>query len=104
MGNQGDQSGKVRNRIYAAWYRGPRQLRLALTVLGQRPVLDLRLGDESSSRWTPSTKGVLIELEEIDGLIASLRKASADIKKLGLLKNPQHSQRARPLRKRWARD
>ena len=95
---------KQRERIYAVWYRGNRQLRLALTVLGHRPVLDLRIGDESGRRWVPSQKGVLIELDEIDMLISSLRKASADIKVFDLLEKIHESKRAHTKHKTWARD
>lgn len=94
---------KQRERIYAIWYRGDRQLRLVLTVLGGRPVLDLRIGDERGPRWIPSQKGVLIELGEIDILISSLRKASADVKRYGLDKQTDEGGHRLSRPKRWAR-
>ena len=95
---------KKRDKIYAVWDRGDRQLRLALTALGHRPVLQLGIGDESGGRWIPGTRGVCIELDEIEVLMASLRKASADIKKFSLIDKNPSPKRILPKHKRWARD
>jgi hypothetical protein len=95
---------KHRDRTYAVWHRGDRQLRLALTVLADRPVLDLRIGYESGAQWVPSPCGAYIEPHEIEFLIRSLRKASADIKRFDLGEPDQQSRRARPKRKRWGKE
>ena len=94
----------TRDQVYAEWKRGNRLLRLALTVLDERPGLDLRVGDMNGPFWVPSKRGVFISLDEIDLLMASLRRASADIKKFGLVNKDRDSMRIRPQPKRWRRD
>ncbi len=93
-----------RDRVYAMWNAGNLQFRLRLTVEGQRPVLDLRLGLDSDAGWIPGLRGVWIELHQIAPLLAALRKASTDINQLGLIDTDSEPMRVRPKPRRWRRD
>jgi len=67
-------------------------------------VIEIGVGDESSTGWVRSGKSVLIEVDEVGRLIASLHKAWGDIHEFGLLDEAYESTSRPSLRKRWGRD